>query len=499
MQDLLTLFDDHKKVLQTAAAKRSAGQDQRVAEVQRNADKIIAEWNVSKDELFARRGQALDLADAVMNTADEESEYDGAMFAYKALDRALEYLPMPAQFAPLLVGSDSFRGDPFEPVAHESDSQIQSRALRSVELWRADDDLKESATGMIERLTDGDRHGVAEHVLIYGSPTYARAFSKWTAAPETFVAELDSDEARAWQHAQHHQRATLQLSGAVLPSPLDSTIVLTNDGDIDPMRDLARVDTTDSKDKRYITSAGSSFSFDAELAEVSDDTPTESEVTIEVHKAQGWIQASIEAAVDQDGFPREIAKIIADGKSRLEAAAFVTGTGTNQPTGISPELLGGSSEVSPATAEVFAAADVYAVIEALPPRFRARAQLMAELSTINAVDQFETASGAKLFDGLNSSSPRLLRRRLAENSSADAHSAIDVGATADNLILYVGDWENYVILDRVGMSVTYIPPGHLKGASGRPDGRVGWYAYWRVGGESLVDEAFRVLNVATMA
>ena len=59
--------------------------------------------------------------------------------------------------------------------------------------------------------------------------------------------------------------------------------------------------------------------------------------------------------------------------------------------------------------------------------------------------------------------------------------------------------ENHEILDRVGMSVTFIPPGHLKGASGRPDGRVGWYAYWRVGGESLVDEAFRVLDIATTA
>lgn len=61
------------------------------------------------------------------------------------------------------------------------------------------------------------------------------------------------------------------------------------------MRALARVDTTTSNSKRYITSAGSTFSFDAELAEVSDDTFTETEVEIDVHRGTGFIQASMEA------------------------------------------------------------------------------------------------------------------------------------------------------------------------------------------------------------
>lgn len=154
------------------------------------------------------------------------------------------------------------------------------------------------------------------------------------------------------------------------------------------------------------------------------------------------------------------------------------------------ELAGGASVVSPATAEVFAAEDIYATIEALPPRFRSRARWLAELSTVNVIDQFETTNGAKLFPGVGDRSPVLLRRRLHEASTVDAHSDINITVTADNHILYVGDWKNYVILDWVGMSVTYIPPGHLRGVSGRPDGRVGWYAYWCVGGESLVDEAF---------
>ena len=510
LSELVDLYRANEKVFRTPKAQRSSGQSQRFSEIQAKADQIVAGWDFSVGELHALRGQSASEMDVIYEevkasegrklTASQLTEYEENEFAYEALNRALDGETFdPNHSLPAMGGAVSFQGDPFSPVAHETDGQVLGRALRSVELWRADDDLKETATRTLEHLADDDRRGVSKHLLLYGSPAYSRAFAKWVSAPETFAAELESDEHEAWVEGQRYQRATLQLSGAVVPSPLDPTIVLTNDGVINPMREICRVDSTISKSKRYISSAGSTFSFDAELAEASDDTHTENEITIEVHKAQGWIEASLEVAADQEEFSSELAKIIMDGKAQLEADKFITGTGTNEPTGIEVELAGGASVVSPATVEVFASADVYAVIEDLPPRFRARARWMAELSTINEVDQFETSNGAKLFDGLNQASPRLLRRALAENSSVDAHSDIDVAATAANHILYVGDWKNYVILDRVGLSVTFIPPGHLKGAGGRPDGRVGWYAYWRVGGESLVDEAFRVLNIATTA
>ena len=61
------------------------------------------------------------------------------------------------------------------------------------------------------------------------------------------------------------------------------------------------------------------------------------------------------------------------------------------------------------------------------------------------------------------------------------------------MVLYVGDWSRYVILDRIGLSVAFISPGHLLNASSNlPDGRVGWYAYWRVGAAPLTIAAFRM-------
>jgi HK97 family phage major capsid protein len=265
----------------------------------------------------------------------------------------------------------------------------------------------------------------------------------------------------------------LDISGAVLPSPLDPSIVLANAGTIDPMRSVARVDQTVANTKRYITSAGVTASFDAELTETSDDSPTLTEVTITARKAQGFVQASVEAAMDQPDISEEVARMFGDAKARLEGTNFIKGAAaSNQPIGIEKALDGGSSELAPATAEAFAAADVYSTLEGLPARYRANAVFQAELPTLNGIDQFETGNGAKLFPEVGSSNPVILRRRVVENSNIDALADLNPAASEDNFLLFVGDWSQYVIMDRIGMSIQYIP-ALLNTTTNLPDGRVG--------------------------
>jgi HK97 family phage major capsid protein len=253
---------------------------------------------------------------------------------------------------------------------------------------------------------------------------------------------------------------------------------------------------TVSKTKRYVTSAGSTFSFDAELAEVSDDTFTEAEVEIETHRGTGFIQASMEAWQDSPHFDSEVAKIIADGKQRVEANAWINGTGSDQPTGIEVALNGGASEVD-AAGEALVADDVYGLLEALPPRFRENAKWQMELSTRNFIHRLFSPSGSE---------PALIEKSdmlgvpFSLNSSIDPYSDVDDTATATNRVLFVGDWTNYVILDRVGTSVYFLPPGVLSDtANNLPSGKVGWFAVWRTGAEPLTIAAFRMLDVATTA
>lgn len=382
--------------------------------------------------------------------------------------------------------------NPYQADGPETASDVRSRSLAAIETWKADGDIKEAATRTVER-AEGDP-GVAKHILAFSSPLYVKAFRRFAADPENFAGDLEPDERRAWTAAREHTRATLGTAGAVLPAPLDPTVILSNPSVVDSMRSVARIDQTSSLTKRYVTSAGSAFSFDQELAEVSDDTPSLNEVEISTEKAQGLLEVSIEAAMDQPDFASEAAQMIADAKVRLEAAAFINGAaGSNQPVGIITALTGGSSEVN-AIGEDVIADDVYALLEQLPARWRARATWQLELSTLNALRRLYNPSGSEppLIEG-----GQLLGRPYVENSELDAYSAIDSTATATHRPLIVGSWDQYVVLDRLGMTVQYLQPGILQGSSGRPDGRVGWYAYWRVGAGPLVTDAFRSLLVTT--
>jgi HK97 family phage major capsid protein len=68
-----------------------------------------------------------------------------------------------------------------------------------------------------------------------------------------------------------------------------------------------------------------------------------------------------------------------------------------------------------------------------------------------------------------------------------------ITALAANLVLVYGDFQNYVIADRIGTTIQFIP--FLMGSNRRPTGQVGWYAYARVGADSVNDGAFRMLDV----
>jgi len=56
-----------------------------------------------------------------------------------------------------------------------------------------------------------------------------------------------------------------------------------------------------------------------------------------------------------------------------------------------------------------------------------------------------------------------------------------------------GDFSNYVIADRVGTTVEFIPHLFATG-NNRPSGQRGWYAYFRAGADSVNDGAFQLLN-----
>ena len=103
-------------------------------------------------------------------------------------------------------------------------------------------------------------------------------------------------------------------------------------------------------------------------------------------KASAFVPFSYEVAQDAVGFMAELDRLLSDAYDQLTKTAYTTGAGTTEPTGVITAVAAvAGSIVDPATAETFAAADVYSVQNALPPRFSPRAQWCANLAIINTL------------------------------------------------------------------------------------------------------------------
>lgn len=370
--------------------------------------------------------------------------------------------------------------------------EVRDRALRAIE---ACDELPEEARAEAERKVrrfDTRTGALARHILATGRPAYRSAFAKMMAGE---VWDLDNDERAAVAEARA-MSLTDASGGYAVPFTLDPTIIDTRDGTVNPFRQIASVRTIVTDTWNGVTSSGVTASWDAEAAEVSDDSPTLAPAAIPVHKAQAFVPFSVEIQGDWSALEEEMRLEFRNAKDDLEAAAFAVGSGVGQPTGIVTALDGTASEVAPTTAETFAVADLYKVEEALPPRFRTRARWAANKAIYNDVRQFDTGGGANLWVRLDAATPAELIGYPAHEASA-MDSGFDATATADNFVLILGDWQYYRIIDRVGMSVELVP--HLFGANRRPTGQRGLWAWWRTGADSVLDKAFRVLNIATAA
>lgn len=382
----------------------------------------------------------------------------------------------------------------FGRPAEELTAEYRSRALSAVEKMQgANDKIRSAATDIIEMWDDEDGK-LSRLALALSSPDYLRAWSKMARDPNG--ADLTDTERRAMAHVKTTARAmslTDAAGGYLVPFQLDPTVIITANGSVNQIRQVARQVVATGDTWNGVSSGAVSWSYDAEASEVSDDSPTLAQPSIPIYKAQGFVPISTEAFQDAANVTQEVGKLLAFGKDVLEANAFVLGTGTGMPTGIVTALTGTSSVVTSATTDTFALADIYALDGSLPSRYHmgdGTAWLSSRL-IYNRARQFDTNGGAGLWsDNLRQGMPQELLNHPALVSE-DMDGVIN--ATQENYVAVLGDFSNYVIADRIGMTVEFVP--HLFGANRRPTNQRGWLAYVRHGADSVNDAAFRMLNV----
>jgi HK97 family phage major capsid protein len=370
-------------------------------------------------------------------------------------------------------------------------SELRARAFSAIEKMKGtSDNVRQAATTIIERFDTVDSK-IARLCLLTSSPEYMRAFAKAARGEENSMSE---PERRAMQQAQHYRAMSLtdNAGGYLVPFTLDPTVIVTSDGSRNDIRQAARQVVVTGDNWNGVTSAQVSWSWDAEASEVSDDSTTFTQPSIPNYTARGFVPISIEGLQDEQNVTAEVAKLLAMGKDTLESSAFATGSGSGQPTGIITALVASSPTVivNSATADTFALADVYALHGALPARYRGNASWLANSLIYNKIRAFDTAGGAGMWVQLPDGRPgQMIGRPVYEAESVDG-----TYGSGENYVLVFGDFSNYVITDRIGLTVEFIP--HLFHTSNnRPSGQRGWFAYYRTGADSVNDGGFRLLDV----
>lgn len=341
-----------------------------------------------------------------------------------------------------------------------------------------------------KRNRDTDGSMIARRLLLTENEHYRSAFMKMMARPN---AVLTNEEGRAVQQFDEFRAMNIgtdSAGGFGIPVVIDPTIVLTSQGHPNDFLNLARVEVITNDEWKGVTSAGVTWSFDGEATEVSDDSPSLSQPAVTTHKAQGFIPYSIEVGMDYPGFASEMSMLLAEGYSELLVDNLTTGSGTGQPTGIITALTGTSSEIDAGTTGSITASDINGLWSALPIKYRGNAAWMSHTEINNAIQQLGSGNNDSAFtvDFTAEGVFRLKGRRMYLND----YMATFPSGSAVNGEVIVGDWSNFLIAQRAGMSVENVP--HLFGSSNRPTGERGWYAWARVGSDSINDAAFRMLS-----
>lgn len=377
------------------------------------------------------------------------------------------------------------------PEAHAR--ELRARAETAIEkMTGTTDKRREAMQRMLESYETSDAR-MSQQLLATSSPDYMRAFAKL--AKTQGRSEVLNDRERA--AVARAMSLTDTAGGFLVPFQLDPTVILTSEGSENDIRQIAR-QVVATGDVWHGVSAGAvSWSFDAEAAEVSDDSPTFAQPTVTIRTARGFVPISLEAYQDEANVANTVATLLAEGKDDIEARVFVDGTaGANEPVGLITALsatdgAGNDVTVDSATGDTFAVGDVYATYNDLGARYRRRLAWLANPLTYSAIRQFDTAGGGSFWTNLGGGTPeRLLGQPVYEADSMDG----TITAAADNYILVAGDFRNYVIADRVGLTVEFVPQLFAT-ANNLPTGQRGWFAYYRVGADVVNVSGFRLLNV----
>lgn len=359
----------------------------------------------------------------------------------------------------------------------------------------------------IERLirtSTGDLNGgiIARMVLLTEDPAYRSAWQKLISGRAAVLTQEESAAYLRYEEARGMSIGTPAEGGYGVPVFIDPTITLTGGGSPTNIINISRTETITGPTWKGVTSAGMKWKFRAEGAASTDGSPTLAQPEVKAHRVDGYIPYTIEVGMDYPNFAGEMSRIMAVGyrETLVDRFTLGAGDGSNEPFGIVTALdANTNSEVATATAGTIAAADIYKLWAQLPQRYRegefadaSSVHWMSDTTVDNAIRQLGTVD-PNFTEKLDAAGLSVLfgKRYSRNDYMADAVT----GTTAANLLI-VGDFRNYLIAQRAGMAVEAVQHV-IDTTTGTPTGERAWFAWARVGADSINDLAFRMLQNKT--
>lgn len=477
-------------------------------------EQILQRLREIREEAVALRDELRSLSEADELTDEQrarfeelvgnESPIDALERERADLQRRLDVLERAERLVGVEEGED--RGAPQYMRRTETDvdpiratrREVRDAALAVLEREADTVGLATRQGDQVDRLLrrfDENVHGdeIARRLLLTENDDYRSAFMKAVTAFGRSPA-FTPEEAAALERFESFRAMSLNSTqgGYGVPVLIDPTIILTSGAADAPILRIARVEVITTNEWKGVSSAGVSWSYDgadASGTEVSDDSPTLDQPTVGTNTARGFIPYGIEIGQDYPSFAEEMMSLLNQGYVDLLAQNTLVGNTTNV-TGIFTALLANTNvQTVVTTAGTLSGADILRTWKNLPERYRSRASWVMSVDVENAITALGDDADAFYTNNLTEFGVPGLRSRPVYTS--DYAPAMASGTTA-GAILVVGDFSNFLIAQRAGMTVELVP--HLFGVTtGRPVGQRGWFAWARNGFDSINDRGFQLL------
>jgi HK97 family phage major capsid protein len=334
---------------------------------------------------------------------------------------------------------------------------------------------------------------------------YRAAFMSWVRNPSDLERHAALQQrskllAGVEQRAVQTVTSTGSAGGFALPEIIERQIARLS-VDISPIRQLATVRTVGSSDyKELFDINGAAFEWVGEAGTRNQsNTPDLAEVVPTMGTASSRPRAS-EESLDDLFFDVEnwLVTSAAEAMAQGEGAAFVSGNGTNRPTGFlqgptpvttadATRAFGtlqftpsGQAAALPTSADIF-----YDVVYALRARYRANATWVTSKLVLAALRKYKDTTNQYLWQ------PNVAAGQPSTFMGFPVVEAEDMPAVAANAFsVAFGDFrEGYLIADRVGMRITrdeITLPGFVQ-----------FYIRKRVGGRIRNSQAIKLLRIST--